>query len=212
MANSKHVTPAIEGLFGVTRSQIMRTATTSTWLADNTNYSEPAFEYQVVTPVTASVLARSGLDAIITSNPLGLGNAVLTTPAYLQSTDRRRLLTIGRRLVDSLHSSYLPARVSGPPIKYIVNQAPGKVIVMLVNNSGTTWNGSVVATAQGPVTAVREYLADTNATFTTSGSAVTVSAQVAPYDIRAYAIEFNQSSTAPLAAPTNLRITAQDGS
>jgi hypothetical protein len=190
----------------------MRTAMTSTWLADNTNYTEPAFDYQVVTPRTARVLARSGPDALITSNPLGLGNAVLTTPAYLQSTDRRRLLAIGTRLVDSLHSSYLPARVSGPPIKYIVNQAPGKVIVMLVNNSGTTWNGSVVATAKGAVTAVREYLADTNATFTTSGSAVTVSAQVAPYDIRAYAIEFNQSSTAPPAAPANFRPIGQGGS
>ena len=33
VANSKQVTPAIEGLFGVTRSQTTRTATTSTWLA-----------------------------------------------------------------------------------------------------------------------------------------------------------------------------------
>jgi hypothetical protein len=206
VANTKQVTAATEGLFGVTRTQTTRTATTSTWLEDNTNYTEPAFEYQVVTPGSASVLARSGQDAVITSNSVGLGRAVLTTPSYLQSTDKSRLLTIGTRLLDSLHSSYLPARVSGPPIEYIVNQAPGKVIVMLVNNTGTTWNGSVVATAQGPVTAVREYLSDTNATYSTSGSAVTVSAQVAPYDVRAYAVEFNQTSTPPPAAPTNLRI------
>jgi hypothetical protein len=206
VANSRHLTPAIEAMFGVTRSQTTRTATASTWLGDNTNYTEPAFDYQVVTPGAASVLARSGQDAIITSNPHGLGRAVLTTPTYLQSTDRSRFLTIGSRLLDSLHNSYMPARVSGPPIQYIVNQAPGKVIVMLVNNSGTTWNGSVVATPQGPVTAVREYLTDSTATFTSSGSAVTVTAQVAPYDIRTYAVEFTPSSTAPPAPPTNVRI------
>jgi hypothetical protein len=206
VANTKQVTSAFEGLFGVTRTQTMRTATTSTWVADNTNYTEPSFDYQVVTPVTATVLARAGQDAVITSNTVGLGKAILTTPSYLQSTDRTRLLNIGTRLVDSLHGSYLPAKVSGPPVEYVVNQAPGKVIVTLVNNSGSTWTGNIAMTAQGTVTAVREYIADTNATYSASGSAVTVSGQVEPYDIRVYAVEFNPTLTTAPSAPTNVRI------
>jgi hypothetical protein len=152
------------------------------------------------------VLARAGQDAVITSNTVGLGKAILTTPSYLQSTDRTRLLNIGTRLVDSLHGSYLPAKVSGPPVEYVVNQAPGKVIVTLVNNSGSTWTGNIAMTAQGTVTAVREYIADTNATYSASGSAVTVSGQVEPYDIRVYAVEFNPTLTTAPSAPTNVRI------
>lgn len=207
VANTKQVTSAIEGLFGVTRTQTMRTATTSTWVQDNTNYTEPSFDYQVVTPVTASVLARAGQDAVITSNTVGLGKAILTTPSYLQSTDRTRLLNIGARLFDSVHGSNLPARVSGPPVEYVVNQAPGKVIVMVVNNSGNTWNGSLAVTAQGTVTAVREYIADTSAAYSASGSVVTVSGQVAPYDIRVYAVEFDPTSSTVPHPPTDVRIT-----
>jgi hypothetical protein len=61
-------------------------------------------------------------------------------------------------------------------------------------------------TAQGTVTAVREYIADTNATYSASGSAVTVSGQVEPYDIRVYAVEFNPTLTTAPSAPTNVRI------
>jgi len=201
--NAGQVSAADEGLLGVTLGQTVRTAATSTWVADNTNYQEAGFQYQAVTPGTASVLARTGQDPLITSNTYGSGRVILTAPLFLQSSDRSRLLDIGARLFDSLQLSALPARVSGPPVQYIVNQAPGKVIVTLVNNSSTTWTGGVIVDMQGSVAAVREYVADTSVSFTTAESAVTVSSQVPAYDVRVYAVEFRVPTPAQ---PGNLRI------
>jgi hypothetical protein len=119
---------------------------------------------------------------------------ILTTPDYLQSSARDRLLSIGVHLFDWLNKQVAPAQVSGPPVEYLFNASPDRLITTVINNSGSTWNGTITAPIAGNVTAVREYIGDASLAFTNNGSGVTVNAQVAPYDVRVYAIEYQPSS------------------
>jgi hypothetical protein len=136
------------------------------------------------------VLATTGSSPLITSNAVGSGRVILTTPAYLQSSPRDQLLSIGVHLFDWLNKQVAPAQVSGPPVEYLFNTSPGRLITTLINNSGNTWHGTITAPIAGNVKAVREYIGDTPSAFTQNGMGVTVTAQVAPYDVRVYAIEY----------------------
>jgi hypothetical protein len=194
VVNVNQVTAADQSLLGVQLTSSNRTATGSKWLADGTVFGEPAFQYQQITPVSAAVLATAnGSDALVTSNIVGQGRAILTTPGYLQTSAQDQLLAIGTRLFDWLQDQYAVARVSGPPIQYSISQPAGKIVVALTNNSGSMWSGTVAANVPGTVTAVKEYLSDATAAYSTSGPAVTIPGQVPAYDIRVYAIEYTAS-------------------
>jgi hypothetical protein len=75
-------------------------------------------------------------------------------------------------------------------VEYLFNTSPGRLITTVINNSGNTWNGTITAPIAGNAIAVPEYIGDTASAFTKGGSGVTVTAQVAPYHIRVYAIEY----------------------
>jgi hypothetical protein len=202
VVNASQVTSADQSLLGVTLGGASVPGGTSRWSADGTTYTEPAYLYKPVTVGSATVLATTGTAPLITSNPVGAGRVILTTPDYLQSSSRTQLLSVGVLLFDWLNKQVAPAQVSGPPVEYLFNTSSGRLITTVINNSGSTWNGTITAPIAGNVTAVREYVGETPASFTNSGSGVTISAQVAPYDIRVYAIEYQSSSG--LAAPSNL--------
>jgi hypothetical protein len=201
VVNVRQATSADEALLGVRLGGAYVSATTSKWLSDNTAYTEQPFSYQPVAPVSARVLAIAGDGApLITSNAVGAGRVILTTPDYLQTTARDRLLEVGVRLFDDLNSQYAPAFVSGPGAQYMFSTAPGKLITTIINNSGAVWNGAITANIPGAVAAVREYTADTTAGCARAGSRVTVNGSVPAYDLRIFAIEYAPGAPAPGAA------------
>jgi hypothetical protein len=195
VVNTSQVTSSEESLAGVTLTRGVRSGSASQWLADSSSYSEPPYRYTVVKPVTATVLATNGgADPLITSNAVGAGQVILTTPPYLQSNARDQLLAVGTRLFDWLEARFAVVRVAGPPVEYIVNQTANSVIVTLLNHSGSEWNGSVSTDTARTVSAVREYTADQDVSaVTVSGATISVAAQVPSYDLRIYAIEFSDN-------------------
>jgi hypothetical protein len=204
VVNANQVTSADQSLLGVTLGGALVSGGASRWSLDGTTYTEPSYLYKPVTVGSASVLATTGSAPLITANTVGSGRVILTTPEFLQSSARNQLLSIGIHLFDWLHEQVAPAQVSGPPVEYLFNTSSGRLITTVINNSGSTWNGTITAPLAGNVTAVREYIGDTSAAFTKNGSAVIVNAQVAPYDVRVYAIEYQPSAV--LSAPTGLTV------
>jgi hypothetical protein len=204
VVNASQVTSADESLLGVTLGGASVSGGPSRWSTDGTTFNEPAYLYKPVTRGSASVLATTGSAPLITSNSVGSGRVILTTPDFLQSSARNQLLSIGVQLFDWLNRQFAPAQVSGPAVEYMFNASPGRLITTVINNSGSTWSGTITAPIAGTITAVREYIGDTSAAFTQNGSGVTVNAQVTPYDIRVYAIEYQPSS--PPATPANFAI------
>jgi hypothetical protein len=198
VVNVTQATTADEALLGVRLGGASLGGTTSRWLADNTAYPEPPFRYRPVALVAARVLASAGDGApLITSNPVGAGQVILTTPEHLQTTARDRLLDVGVRLLDELSRRQAPAVVSGPGAQYMFSAAPGRLVTTIVNNSGVEWNGAITANIPGAVTTVREYTADTSATCARTGPTVTVKGSVPAYDLRIFAIEYAPGSPAP---------------
>jgi hypothetical protein len=198
VVNVTQATSADEALLGVRLGGASLGATTSRWLADNTAYPEPPFRYRPVTPVAARVLATAGDGApLITSNAVGAGQVILTTPEHLQTTARDRLLDVAVRLLDELSRRHAPAVVSGPGAQYLFSAAPGRLVTTIVNNSGVEWSGAITASIPGAVTAVREYTADTAAACARTGPAVTVKGSVPAYDLRIFAIEYAPGAPAP---------------
>ncbi len=201
VVNVRQVTGEDEALLGVRLGDAEKTATASRWRADGTAYTEGPFRYRSVTPGTARVLAAAGDGApLITLNTVGAGRVVLTTPDYLQTAARDRLLEVGVRLLDDLQRTHAPAVVSGPGAQYLFATAPGRLITTIINNSATTWNGTITAPVPGGVAAVREYVGDSAMKCPRAGARVTVTASVAAYDVRIFAIEHSPDAPAPGAA------------
>jgi hypothetical protein len=201
VVNVGQATSADEAFLGVRLGGAYVSGTTSKWSSDNTTYTEQPFRYKPVDPVSARVLATARDGApLITSNAVGAGRVILTTPEYLQTTARDRLLEVGVRLFDYLNSQYAPAFVSGPGAQYMFSTAPGKLITTIINNSGVAWSGTITTNIPGAVAAVREYTADTVAGCARAGSIVTVNGSVPAYDLRIFAIEYAPGAPAPGAA------------
>ena len=98
---------------------------------------------------------------------------LVTTPRYLQSSAKDRLLAVGTRLFDEVYAMTARVFVNGPPVEYMVNQTQeGNLILTLVNNSGNTWNGSFRASLPNVPFRVREYSGDTTIPYTASGHPV----------------------------------------
>jgi hypothetical protein len=119
---------------------------------------------------------------------------ILSAPHYLQSTAKDRLLAVGTRLFDWLELRFAKATVQGAPIEYIVNQSPGHTLVTLVNNSATPWTGCIVLEFPAGVFSVREYVADTDASWSHSADTLCIKATTPPYDVRVYALETADSN------------------
>ncbi|HZP35441.1 MAG TPA: hypothetical protein VFE48_03000 [Methylomirabilota bacterium] len=200
VVNVRQVSAEDEPLLGVRLGSAERSGSTSRWIADGTTYPERPFRYRVVTPGTARVLATAGDGApLVTSNPVGSGQVILTTPDHLQTAARDGLLEIGVRLLDELQRAHAPAVVSGPGAQYFFAAAPGRLITTIINHSADTWHGTITAPITGPVFAVREYVGDTAVACTRAGGRVTVPAHVPPYDVRVFAVEYAPDATGPSA-------------
>jgi hypothetical protein len=200
VVNVRQVTGEDEAFLGVRLGGAERSGTASRWISDGTAYTERPFRYRSVTPGTARVIAAAPDGApLITLNAVGSGQVVLTTPDYLQTTARDRLLEVGVRFFDELHRAHAPALVSGPGAQYFFATARGRLITTIINNKDAAWSGTITAPVSG-VSAVREYVADTAVACTRAGARVTVTGRVPAYDVRVFAIEYDPDATGPGAA------------
>ena len=110
VVNASQVTSADQSLLGVTLGGALVSGGASRWPPDGTTYTEPSYLYTPVTVGSASVLATTGSAPLITSNTVGSGRVILTTPDFLQSSARDQLLSIGVRLFDWLNQQIVPPR------------------------------------------------------------------------------------------------------
>jgi hypothetical protein len=184
-------TPNDEALLGVHLLAVpTRTADAANWLHTRQSQAEPAFAYVAVQPGSALTLARTNTgDPLITKQTRGVGAVYLVTALYGQSQDEGQLLQSTIQLLDLLIAQRMPARVSGPPIEYVVSSSRDKILVTLANNSNSNWVGQVIFKKRPGVLSAAEYIADEALPFTTSDSDVTVTVQVAPYDVRVIVLE-----------------------
>jgi hypothetical protein len=194
VVNSSQISSDDWSWLGITLGST-NTGNTSRWTASGTGFTEPDFSYARVTPTTASVLATTQAgDVLITSNSYGQGRVIFTAPSYLQANSRAQLLNIGTTLIDWLNAQYALATVDGPQIEYVVNQGAGTTIVGLINNSATTWNGSIAVKKMGTLLSATEYLSETAAAASDGGGVINVAAQIPPFELRVFAVQFSPSN------------------
>ncbi len=183
-----------EKLLGARVDTARRTGASSRWLLDGSSYREAPFWYSPLTVTTATVYATAdGTQPLLTSNTVGNGRVILSAAHYLQNATGDQMLTISTLLLDWLAEQNTVASVTGAPVEYLVNEAPGRVIVTVVNNSGSDWTGTVVVPVVGEVRSVREYISDQDARWSRIRSRVTVTGQVPAYEVKVYAVEFGPS-------------------
>jgi len=188
--NQQQVEAEDEVFLGVTLSQIQRSSTSSKQLENHTAYTEPLYRYTLVTPTTASIIAVNNEgDPLITKHTIGNGSVYLTTPEYLQDVNKTRILNIGQNLVDTLVSQTAIAQVYGSKVEWIVNKDANKTVVTLINNSGSTWNGSIITDRPQGLYATREWTSDVLVSSTNSSEKVIILASVPAYDVKIYAIQ-----------------------
>lgn len=209
--NANQMTPADQAGAGISiKNAAPRQAASSTWVGTGVKQTELPYSYMQVQPVTAEVLAVNEFsDPLITSQKLGRGQIIVTTASYLQPNTRDQVLLHGTQLLDSLMARFAIASVTGSPVEYIVNQLPGKIVVALINNSGSAWNGSVAV----PVTnqsqwTVQEYVNDQSVPFESTTGGVTISAQVPPYGVRVFGFEYTTTAAAK-ASPARSRVNSR---
>jgi hypothetical protein len=191
VVNAKQVTSEDESLLGVKLTNNTGSGTSSKWVSDGVPEVEHLFTYTKVMPITATVIANNnGSDALITSNKVGKGEVILTTPWYLQSLAKDTLLNVGVKLFDKLDARYAVAKITGTPVEYIVNQGAGKTIVTIVNNSGNEWNGTIELNKPDGKYTTTEWRSDEPVSNTESNGKVKMVASVPPYEIKIYALVF----------------------
>ncbi len=192
-------TPADEELMGVqVLSRLPRTGSRSRWAGAEQSQAEATFAYLSVRPNSATVEAVSDSgEPLITKRTLGRGEVFVVTPLYLQSNDQDRLLVIGGQLIDRLAARFEPARVTGPPIEYVVGRPPGKLVFTLANHLGTIWQGQLRAPGTGGALRAMDYLADQEMGFQMLDGEVSVPVKVPPYGVQVIAIEYVDNSRSP---------------
>jgi hypothetical protein len=196
LINSDQMTPEDQDMVGVTvGSSSQKMAMASRWLPNGASQKEPSYRYTPVQAVTAEVVAvNESLDPLLTRHLVVKGDVLLTTPSYMQSNSRDQILDVCTQLLDSVIATYAVARIVGPPVEYIVNQAPGKVIVAIINNSGSDWSGTIAVDPSDAVTAVLEYTTDQPVEFAASPAGATIPGLVPAYGVRVFDIEYGRAA------------------
>lgn len=180
--------PALLGLqFEGTRQR----GTVSVWSSDGTTVNEAPFSYLPASITTASVLATADHTApLITSNRVGSGRVIVVTAPYLQTASHEQMLAIGPRFFDWLAEQTAVARIEGSPVEYLVNESPDRVLVTVVNNSGSPWTGTVIVPDRGEVVSARELTGEIDVRWARGTDGLRVTGVVPGYDVRVFSIEF----------------------
>ncbi len=190
---------ADEDMLGATiQSNSFRSSSFSRWLPATSPTPEPRYDYRQVVPTLAEVLAvNETMDPLITRRRLGSGEVYLTTPIYMQPKSKQPMLDIDVQLLDALFNRFSIARVTGPPIEFVVGQAPGKTFVTLINNSAGAWVGAVNLHRPSRSFRVMEYISDRPLSFQTLRREVSIPARVPGFGVQVLAVESMGTSAQP---------------
>ncbi|MGB8021723.1 MAG: hypothetical protein WCF04_10895 [Candidatus Nanopelagicales bacterium] len=184
--SSSQMSESAQALAGVTRTGRTGEAD-SAIVPDGSRLAEDRFRFEVVTPTTATVVARteSG-EPLITRNSVGAGRVYLATPHYLTGQGGTALLRMGTWLLDELQAEKSPVSVDGPPVEYLISRVGADTVVTLVNNAGTAWVGSV--DVEGSAGRASEWVTDKDLPARLEGDATRVRVTVPAYGVRVVAV------------------------
>jgi hypothetical protein len=189
--NAKQLTAGAEALTGVRLTTGRASATGVTWVADGSALGERSYNYTVAAPTTATVVAQTSGNPIVTRNVVGSGAVYVTTPDFLMDAAATQILNVGQKLIETLQGQFAPVRVQGPPLEYLVSTDAGRVIVTLVNTdlNGAAWSGTLTFKQPGSTYSVEEWVLDATVASSAQGGTVVVSAAVPAYDVRVYVLD-----------------------
>lgn len=117
-------------------------------------YNEDAYDYQLVKPVNATILARTEYDRktgadgdpLITKNSVGKGEVFFCSVPFGIGKNQKThagLLEIMKDTLDHFLSPLMLVEIEGEEIEYIVNLTDYGKMVTLINNSEKEWNGKI---------------------------------------------------------------------
>jgi hypothetical protein len=189
--NAKQMSTNSQTLAGVNLTATKGSSSSETWIPDSSLISESSYNYTVVTPTTASVVAETAGNPIVTKNVYGTGVVYVTTPDFLANSGDTAILSVGQKLINMLQAQFAVVTVSGPKLEYLISTDTGKTIVTLVNTdiTGATWNGtlSFPQPASGSYS-VQEWASDTSVASSLQNGQVVVNATVPAFDVRVYVL------------------------
>ena len=149
---------------------------------------ESKYTYSKVEPLDATVVASTAQgDPLITKKVLGQGVVYLVTADLYQDTKHSGILKAGQRLIDDLQQGFAIARLVGPECEFLVNVSGSKVLVTLVNNNATPWDGQLIF--ESAVGQVREYTHDTAVASSVIDGKVAASISVPAWDVRVFVLD-----------------------
>jgi hypothetical protein len=188
--NTRQMSANSQTLAGVNLSATKGSSTSETWVPDGSFISESSYSYTVVTPTTASVIAETGGNPIVTKNVYGSGVVYVTTPDFLANAGNTAILNVGQKLVDMLQTQFAVVTLSGPPLEYLISTDTGKTIVTLVNTdiTGAAWNGTLSFPQPSGSYSVQEWTSDTSVASSPQNGQVVVNASVPAFDVRVYVL------------------------
>jgi hypothetical protein len=188
--NAKQMSANSETLAGVHLTTMNGGANSETWIPDGSLMSEQSYNYTVVTATTASVVAQTAGNPIVTKNLYGTGTVYVTTPDFLANASNTSILNVGQKLLNLLQAQFAVVTVSGPPLEYLISTDGGKIIVTLVNTdiTGATWNGTLSFKQPASAYTAEEWISDIAVASSLQSGQVVVSASVPAFDVRVYVL------------------------
>jgi hypothetical protein len=188
--NALQLSANAQALAGVTLGA-RSTATSEIWVPDGSTINENSYNYTIVTPTTATVIARTSGNPIVTKNNHGSGAVYVTTPDYMSDIGNNILL-VGGKLIDLLQQQFAIATVSptGVGLDYLINRDGNRTIVTLINTDlgGAAWNGTISFPPPPSPYSAQEWTADTQASLSVINGQVVVPASIPGYGVRVYAL------------------------
>jgi hypothetical protein len=186
--NALQLSANAQTLAGVTLTANRASATSETW--GGSTISESSYNYTLVSPTTATVIAQTSGNPIVTKNNYGTGTVYVTTPDFLENNSASAILNVGQTLLASLQSQFAAVAVSGPQLEYLVNKDGNSIIVTLINTdlSGAVWNGTLSFPKPSSSYSVSEWTGDSQVPSSVQNGQVVINAMVPAYDVTVYAL------------------------
>ncbi len=192
--NFKHLTINAQTLAGVNISTSRASANSETWVSDGSTINESTYNYSRVIPTTATVIASTSGNPIVTKNNYGSGAVYVTTPDYMEDNATSTILNVGKKLIDTLQTQFFMAAPGGPPLEYLINTYGHSIIVTLINTdlTGAVWNGILRFRKPTSSYSVSEWIGDTQVPSSEQYGQVLINATVPAYGVKVYALAVQQ--------------------
>ena len=186
VATSAQLSQADSALCGTVIGSQASTASQSKFVGNTSWTSEPQFEYRILTPRSAAVVASAvNGDVLLTRNSYGKGKVYLFAAPYLLSGGKTSMVASAITLLDTLMQHQLSAEVSGPfRVQYAVNSAPDTVIVSMTNNEAGAWTGKITLNHDWQDLSCFEWITDTPVAHRMVGGVATVDVTIPAYEMK----------------------------